>query len=187
MKTDYAGIDYSMGQSNYDKSNGIHYGVISQNEVLQSWADSSEAEYGLPHCPHCGNEADTLDSFGETFADGIPNDWDSTQHECDEFACANCQKVFGSESAFGDEPIGFYINDEEYTAHCSDDGDIFITRSPYYTHSQFCSPCAPGAGYLMNHCPSGPKTYCFGHDWFDSGIAPYPIYKVSDNSQVLPE
>lgn len=56
------GIDYGMGNCNIDKSNGIRFGVIHQNEVLQAWADSSEADYGEPHCPKCGNEAVAGDS-----------------------------------------------------------------------------------------------------------------------------
>lgn len=51
------GIDYGMGRTNIDRETGIRFGVISQNEVLQAWADSSEADYGSPCCPKCGNEA----------------------------------------------------------------------------------------------------------------------------------
>ena len=47
MKTNYRGIDYSLPNStvNRDSKTGIRYGVISQNAVLQAWADSAEAEY----------------------------------------------------------------------------------------------------------------------------------------------
>ncbi len=56
-----AGIDYGMGTTNIDKENGIRYGVIPQNEVLQVWCDSSEAYYGEPEectCmnPECGED-----------------------------------------------------------------------------------------------------------------------------------
>ena len=27
--------------------------------------------------------------------------------------------------------------------------------------------------------------HCLGHDWFDSGRAPYPVYRVSDDSEVV--
>lgn len=33
------------------KNQGIRYGVINQREVLQAWADSSEAFYS-PYCPY---------------------------------------------------------------------------------------------------------------------------------------
>jgi hypothetical protein len=140
------GIDYSMGLGNYDKDNGIHYGVISQNEVLQAWADESEGYYGEPE----------LDENGE-------------EMEMDDMC----------------EALSFTLDDGEYLAEqSSDDPDIFITKSPYYTTCQFCSPCAPGAGYIMNTIEGGIKTYCFGHDWFESGKAPYPVYSVKTNKLI---
>ena len=54
--TEYKGIDYGKNLNvNIDK-NGIHYGVINQNEVLQAWADSSTPFYGKSTCQECGNE-----------------------------------------------------------------------------------------------------------------------------------
>ena len=53
MKTDYIGIDYSLGKSNRDNETGIHYGVIPQYEVLQAWADESKVHYGDFYCPNC--------------------------------------------------------------------------------------------------------------------------------------
>ena len=149
MKTDYAGIDYGMGQSNVDADNGIRYGVISQHEVLQAWADSSLPYYPCEDCEMAEN--------GEPKENG----------ECD--FC---------------EPSSYYMDDDEYSAESDSYGDIFIAKSPYYTISQLCSPCAPGAGYIMNECENGVKSYCFGHDWFDNEKAPYTVYRVSDNSVV---
>ena len=134
-KTNGPGIDYGRGMSNVDLETGIRYGVIHQNEVLQAWADSAEADYYV----------------------------------------------------YGDEALGFSLDDEEYEASQSgDDCDIFILKSPYYTRCQFCSPCAPGAGYLMNECEDGPKAYCFGHDWFDEGKAPYKVFRADNNEEVPP-
>lgn len=82
-------------------------------------------------------------------------------------------------------PLSWYIDDKEYQADCGESGDIFIYKSPYYTLAQLCSPCAPGACYLMSPCTAGEKAYCFGHDWFDDEQTPYPVYRVSDNKQVL--
>jgi hypothetical protein len=62
------------------------------------------------------------------------------------------------------------------------DGDIFITKSPYYTVCGFCSPCAPGAGYLTDKSEDC-AAFCFGPDWFD-GPVPYLIYRVSDGMLV---
>ena len=84
------------------------------------------------------------------------------------------------------EPIGHEINDNDYRAGSDSYGDIFIIKSPYYTRAQFCSPCAPGACYLTNPCEDGEKAYCFGHDWFENGKAPYPVYRVLDNKLIEP-
>jgi hypothetical protein len=114
----------------------------------------------------------------------IPEGYTEERYEQNEYVCEDCKHFFGSESAFGDSPLGFYVNEADLSAHCSDDGDIFITKSPFYTLCQFCSPCAPGAGYLMNPCEDGIKAYCFGHDWFEDGKAPYPVYSVETNALI---
>lgn len=132
--SEYIGLDYGMGLSNRDKKNPqFHFGVISQNEVLQAWADSSEAIYP---------EDDTEE-----------NDFS--------------------------EPLGFCLDDKDYFATCGEDGDIFIERSPYYTLCNYCSPCAPGAGDIMNQNTEGIKAYCFGPDFFDAeDDIPIDIYSV---------
>lgn len=175
-ETDYPGIDYSMGRgANTDPETGIRYGVISIHEVTQSWCDSSEGDYGSPEsddakCPSCGHNCSEPDmSWGDTLC------------------CEECDHIFDLELPDCCEPIGHVLNDGEYQAWQGQDCDIMISKSPFYTHAQFCSPCAPGAGYLMNPCPDGPKTYCFGHDWFESGVAPYPVYSVETGELVQPD
>ena len=82
------------------------------------------------------------------------------------------------------EPLFFEYKEEGYKCEASEDGDIFITKSPFYTYAQFCSPCAPGACYLMSSIEekdNNNKCYCFGHDWFDSGKAPYKVYDIKTN------
>lgn len=151
MKTNYPGIDYSLGKSNRNHSTGIHYGVISQNEVLQAWCDESESNYGPPICPECGYEFKKSKS---------------------PVKCPNCGFRPIDDSQFHrDEPIETHYKKDGYQLHQSfDDTDIFIIKSPYFTYCQFCSPCAPGAGYVMNSVnpeDGGIKTYCLGHDWFE--------------------
>jgi hypothetical protein len=193
MKENYAGIDYGMGRSNRDPDTGLRYGVIHQHEVGQAWYDGSEPYY-VYVCPDCDaefkNECPEKCSCGHEFDDG---DFDFL------------------------EPISHYVDDDKYTAECGEDGDIFITKSPYFTYAQFCSPCAPGAIYLMTpfvnywensgtgqkginspeNYPNDYKTkaenagfakgYCFGHDWFESGKAPYPVFSVETGELVLPK
>lgn len=150
------GIDYGRGTTNIDRETLIRYGVIPQNDVLEAWADASEAYYGEPELDENGEEVEMDD-------------------------CA--------------EALSFFINDDEYEAESGQDGDIFIIRSPFYTRGPFCSPCAPGAIYIRDakgdgeraFCFGGERAFCFGHDWFESGKAPYPIWKVSDGSVVLPD
>jgi hypothetical protein len=184
MTTAYKGINYAGPASNVNKNTetGIRFGVLPQNEVLQAWADSSEGFYGKPHCPNCGNEAVACDQDKH-------GEYASQPHECDDFACEACERNFGSESAFPDSPISFSYEQDGYTSECGEDGDIFILRSPYFTYAQFCSPCAPGACYLLNALESHDadnKAYCFGHDWFEDGQAPYPVYSVATGELVMP-
>jgi len=167
-----AGIDYGGGITNIDTKTGIRYGVISQNEVLQAWTARSEPYYGLPddiECPKCKTTT-------------------SAENWGDDVECTQCGNIFEAELDDDDyaEPISFFLDDDEYKAECGEDGDIFITASPYYTVCEFCSPCAPGAGYIKNTRKDGVKAYCFGHDWFDDGKAPYPVYSVQIGKRVKP-
>ena len=143
----HAGIDYGMGMSNIDRETGIRYGVINQNEVLQAWADSSEAQY-VYACPYCGAEL-----------------------KCGPEAkrCPVCYKKLNESDFDCLEPASFTYDQDGYICQqSSDDPDIFIIKSPFYTICAFCSPCAPGAGYIMTSVEAGIKAYCFGHDWFDN-------------------
>lgn len=156
------GIDYGHGQTNIDHKTGLRFGVVSPHDVGQAWYDESEAYYGSPHCPECGKELDNDICYGHKCECGYIIDWPG-------------------EECYGDEPLSHYYKDDEYEAEAGSDGDIFITKSPYYTKCGFCSPCAPGAGYLTSQGDDC-KAYCFGPDWFD-GEPPYTIYRVSDDSK----
>ena len=83
--------------------------------------------------------------------------------------------------------MGWTYEREGYQLTDCLNSDIFVIRAPYYTRAQFCSPCVPGAGNIDNYCEDGPKTYCLGHDWFDDGKAPYKVWRVSDDTEVMPE
>lgn len=165
------GIDYGHGLSNIDMSNGIRFGVISANVVGEAWYEDAEANFGKPKCPDCEGEVT-----------------EATPEQDKEWHCVKCKKSYDTEDVYPSDPYSYYYDKEGITAEQTfDDTDIFIVKSPYYTRAQFCSPCAPGAGHLENPCDDGMKTYCFGHDWFEGGEAPYPVYNVKDDSLVVSE
>jgi hypothetical protein len=194
------GIDYGRGQTNIDHKTGIHYGVISQHSVSQAWYDSAESDYGTPHCGECGNDATPSDSH-DLPDDVVEADW----FDGKDFCCLSCERCFWSEEAYSDEPLGWALDDGEYKAVDCLDSDIMILFSPYYTYGPFCSPCVPGAINLDDadmddktgktaqqfHADAKyvgyPRAYCFGHDWFDGGKAPYRVFRVSDDTEVVPE
>jgi len=165
-KVNNPGIDYSRGQSNVDNNN-IHYGVIPSNEVGQYWYEESEGFY-IPFCPECYYEF---------------------KKSKNPVKCPACQyKPIDESDFFTEEPISFLYKKEGYLAEQTyDDPDIFIIKSPYFTYAQYCSPCAPGAGYILNYTDEniGAKTYCFGHDWFENEKAPYPVYSVKTGKRIL--
>lgn len=191
----YPGIDYSLGTANFDKETGIHFGVIGMNaEGLTEWAwESMEADYGDPTCPKCGNEVkdyadavladDENPTEGKVLEESLEN---YNEHSCADYVCLGCQIILDSDEVTGDEPVGHTLDEDGYMGFVDSNNDLMIVKSPYYTHAQFCSPCAPGAGHLENPCPDGPKTYCLGHDWFEGDKAPYPVYDVATGQLVPP-
>jgi hypothetical protein len=184
MKTDYIGIDYGLGQSNIDRANGIRFGVIPVNEVSQAWCDSSEPAPTDPSCPNCGH-----DGLVEFDADAHA-EYKDADKRFPEYACDRCELALPNddvwpESCDGD---GYAYTDDGYACESDSHGDIFITRSKFYTFAQFCSPCAPGACYLLNALEpdNGARAYCFDHTWFEDGKAPYRVFRVSNDTEVLP-
>lgn len=179
--TKYKGIDYSSGRSNVDK-NGNHHGVISQHSVMPEAMDDVTYTYGQPEpseCPECGVE-NKVAEWGDTA-------------EC------QCGHAYEVELPDGAEPTGWHYKKEGYVLCDCLDSDIFVLESPYYTYAQFCSPCVPGAGNLDSPFDGPvdgwadaaveagfPKTLCLGHDWFEGGTAPYPVFSVETNQPVLP-
>lgn len=177
------GIDYGMGRTNRDPSNGIRYGVISQGSVGQAWYDEAEADYGKPTCPKCGNEVESL----RPDYDGDLDDLEQYGHGCADYVCSVCAHTLDSSDCYGDEPIGWNYDADGYVLTDCLDSDIMVIKSPFYTRAQFCSPCVPGAGNLDSSDEDGAMTYCLGHDWFEDGVAPYPVYSVETNELVQPD
>ena len=166
--TQYAGIDYSLGRSNRNES-GFCFGVISQNSVASWIFDYQEFDFGTPQeaiaCPECGKEY-TAKAWGETIS-------------------CECGESFDADLRDFAEPVGWSAEFDGYRLCDCLQNDIFVLQSPYFTHAQFCSRCVPGAGNLDSPCESGPKTLCLGHDFFESGVAPYPVFSVDTGELVL--
>jgi hypothetical protein len=178
-ETEYAGIDYGLGRSNIDTKTGIRFGVISQHSISGDALNEMEPDYGNPTCPKCGD-----DMVDVTYA---PDDAAQYEGGCADHYCNNCNHLIDSSDAYGEEAASFNYNGEGYNLQQgSGGGDIWVLASSFYTFAQYCSPCAPGAGDLDHYCKTGPKTYCLGHDWFEGGKAPYPVFTVNLNVEVLP-
>lgn len=174
------GIDYSGPGSgvNRDPETGIRYGIIGVHD-LSHWAlDDFEADYGDPHCGHCGGDVVDYDN-------DVHDEYDHTS--CADYACEHCEKVFESGECYGDEARGHILNDEEYQCQLDSSNDVWVFKSPYYTRAGFCSPCAPGACHLSSPCDDGEKVFCLGHDFFENRVAPYPVYSVATGESVLPD
>lgn len=146
------------------------------------WGGGSQEPTPDPKCHDC--DCQEPDWASDHDRDDLG--YETLHHACGDYACDSCRILFDGEDAFGESPDSWYVDDGELKAcQGGDDTDIFILRSPYYTRAQFCSPCAPGAGHLRNPDPEGVRTYCLGHDWFEDGQAPYPVYRV-DNDELVP-
>jgi hypothetical protein len=169
---EYPGIDWGRGQTNINRDTGIRYGVIPHHRVGTAWYEDSEPSY-VDACPYCGTELP--DNFEEFLAQIYP--------------CCGQDVEDGDRDTV--EPVSFYIQDETYTAEQqADDSDIFIIKSLYFTYAQFCSPCGPGACYLLNPLEEpveNNRAYCFGHEMFERGVAPYPVYDVETGTLISPE
>lgn len=169
------GIDYGTGLANIDRETGIRYGVISIHSLADWVIDEAESIWG-PMMGYC-------ETHGEYPA---PEDCS----EDDKAPCPHCDTV--SRVSSGEEPIGwnYTSRDSAYVTEQCLDSDVMLLRSPYFTHAPYCSPCVPGAGNLDGAAqadPTFPRAYCFGHEFFGSGIAPYPVYSVETGSPVQPE
>ena len=192
-KTNYAGIDYAGPNSttNRDPETGIRYGIISANEVGQSWYDAGVSNYGDPCCPACCGEV--LESNGDK-----------------DYYCAKCRKALWSDECFGDEPVGIEYSGDGYAMNQDSSGDLWVFKSPFYTYAAYCSPCAPGACHLSSPFePATPvpntymgwgedyealaesagfsRVFALSHDWFEDGETPYPVFSVETGKLVVKE
>ena len=148
--TDYEGIDYSMG-------------LPMENGKLPNVDSETGIRYGVIH------QNEVLQAWADSSEPEYP--CDECEFEIGDDDCSSCDC----------EAIAWNYTEDGYLASSDNMGDIMILKSPFFTFAQFCSPCAPGACHLahpLDHESERNKCYCFGHDWFDDGKAPYPVYSV---------
>jgi hypothetical protein len=179
MKT-APGIDYGCGVTNVDGETGIRFGVIALNDL-----SGDAAEDIFTHGEDVGYAA-AIDEIKDSLQNGFRHVMESVGLKPDDNDLSDIADQIMQDQDWNYESSGPYEYEGEGLSlrTMSDNTELFVLKSPYYTHCQFCSPCAPGAGYLMNPCPDGPKTYCLGHDWFEDGKAPYPVYSVETGELV---
>jgi len=178
--------------SNYDEKTGIHYGVISPNsigaETLNDLIDRSvDTVYNSA-------KEDFTESLRNILEDSINNnvDIDEIISLAEDKFCENYENDYH----------GYEYEDKEYSLHISDDNfGIFVIRSPYYTYTKQCSPCAPNAGDLnspisLSEYEKGDhnafmygtvKAYCLPKDFFDEEYAkiPYRYYRVDNDKEMI--
>lgn len=177
------GIDYSgplgaVHNVNRDPANGIRYAWISQHALSGDALEEFESQY-TARCPHCG-EAIPDDTHFTTRSVKRPGGVIGNVQATD---CASCGKLIREDDQYGDEPDAWTINDGTYKAFLTN-GEVAFEKSPYFTRAAFCSPCAPGACHLNHPCDDGERCYCPGHDWFEDGVAPFPVYSVETGTLV---
>lgn len=171
-ETSYPGIDYGLGQTNRDHVTGIRFGIISQHDLSGDAVNdiyTGGDDIGFENMRQQAKDelAAAIESAIENY--GKLNAEEAAEDLLDNIEWHDC-----------DESGPYEYSGEGYHLRTTSDNELWVLKSPFYTHAQFCSPCAPGAGHLGNPCPNGPMTYCLGPDWFEDGEAPYPIYKVED-------
>lgn len=176
------GIDYSGPGStvNRDEQTGIRYGIVPLHTLADFAFDEFESEYDTA-CPACGELApEGFDTCAEKAESGFSGHmrWGARCPACGEFAA--------EDSWSADEPSSQTLDSDGYQGMLDSSGDVWIFKSPYYTIAGFCSPCAPGAVYLLTKSPDA-KAYCLGHDWFEDGKAPYRVFRVDTDEEIMPE
>ncbi len=181
--TTYAGINYASGaMTNCNPETGIRYGVIHQNKLVE-WAFDEIANNGIDQ-----DFEDYTQGIKDGLRSALRDHFSDYKIGTDKTSSLND----AVESAF--DAISDGLNYEQpgdctrYTYEkdglkfqVASDGDIFVLKSPVFTYAQFCSPCAPGACYLMSPLETpieANKCYCLPADWFTDDKAPYPVYSI---------
>lgn len=167
---------------NFDTVTQCHYGVISNHSVNQdALSDIYDSGENLSYAYAVSEvKASLRSALSDYFSDYKHGETSKLDDAVDA----------AFEAISDDFNDGYEGQDEQYLY--SRDGYeisnspslvcLFVQKSPYYTYTRACSPCAPNAGDLDNS-DGELKTLCLGHKWFDDEKAPYPVYRVADDSR----
>lgn len=237
-KRNYPGLDYSGPGStaNRDAETGIRYGVISQHSIQSDvmsdiWSEARDLSYEsaveevkdrlfAAYYEHYGVHAEALrNALRKVIVDFVPDrhldDALANLMDCEpeetprDMLWDVVEQDFNDRYEGGDDRSWLWEKDGYELSNCLL-SDVFVSKSPYFTYAQFCSPCVPGACNLDNPfeglaVPSGRhasfaedygaeaqaigyvKCYCLGHDFFDGEKAPYEVFSVATGKRVLKE
>ena len=178
------GVDYGFGTANIDKVTDIRYGVIPMNDLGSfAWDEISQGE----DIDFKNHKDDIKGELEASIEQVLTEHGYDRQNDAGEYAesIVNDLNFDGYES--GGDCTRYHYQQDGYDLLSCSDGDLFVQKSPYFTNAPFCSPCAPGAGYLRDGGEMGDcRAYCLFHDWFEDGVAPYPVYLVATGELVLP-
>jgi len=177
---------------NYDEKTGIHFGVISPNSICQETLSDL-----------CDKSIDTIyEESKKTFLSDLESFCDD--HYLDFKNINEDSFIDEFNQNYDNDNHGYEYEDKDYFLQISDDNfGIFVIKSPYYTYTKQCSPCAPGAGDLDNpviqerlgEMPNDifmhntVKAYCLSREFFDSEYSkiPYRYYRVdNDKEEITP-
>jgi hypothetical protein len=174
-----AGIDYGMGTTNMDHETGIRFGVIPSNDIMpEAFDDIASNGDDVDFEAHKDAVKVSLEAAIEAVLNEYNHERSNSSGDMAEDLVDNLE--WDGYEGTGDCTRYVYEADGYKLQTCSD-GDIFVLKSKFYTFAPFCSPCAPGAGYLRDASDDEmcSKTYCLNSDWFsDEFPCPYPVYEV---------
>lgn len=172
----HSGIDYSSGLANKDIQTGIRYGVIYANRLPAWFWDTVQSE-GIDL-----DYEDAVSAMKDEVKSALQlalSDYALTA-DYEELAQTVVDSVEMQHETTGDcVRYRYESKDKDLIFETTSDGSIFVIKSPYYTCCAYCSPCAPGAGYLGSE--GNVKTYCLPTDWFNDGdgnTAPYVAHRL---------
>lgn len=166
---------------NYDEKTGIHFGVISPHSINQETLSDL-----------CDKSTDTIyEASKKDFLKDLESFCD--EHNIDFKNINEDSFIDEFNQNYENDYHGYEYEDKEYSLHISDDNfGIFVMKSPFFTYTQQCSPCAPGAGDLDSPITKeeyeklphdsfmygAVKSYCLPDVYFDNDKAPYDYFEV---------